>query len=108
MEKFHHFLYASLFILETDQKPLEAILSKSLKQTTPDCQMNLIRTFPYYFTVCFIPCLTNQLADCLFQLAGQKDTINLPSYTSTRLQNSLMQEVTALINKEVPNVIQPY
>ena len=25
MEKFHHFLYASHFILETDQKPLEAI-----------------------------------------------------------------------------------
>ena len=28
MEKFHHFLYASHIILETDQKPLEAILSK--------------------------------------------------------------------------------
>ena len=26
MEKFHHFLYASHIILETDQKPLEAIL----------------------------------------------------------------------------------
>ena len=30
MEKFHHFLYTSHFILETDQKPLEAILLKSL------------------------------------------------------------------------------
>ena len=30
MEKFHHFLYASHFILETDQKPLEVILSKSI------------------------------------------------------------------------------
>ena len=29
MEKFHHFLYASHFILETDQKPLETILSKA-------------------------------------------------------------------------------
>ena len=28
VEKFHHFLYASHFILETDQKPLEAILSE--------------------------------------------------------------------------------
>ena len=27
MKKFYHFLYASHFILETDQKPLEAILS---------------------------------------------------------------------------------
>ena len=28
MEKFHHFLYASHFLLETDKKLLEAILSK--------------------------------------------------------------------------------
>ena len=30
MEKFHHFLYASHFILETDQKPLESILLKCI------------------------------------------------------------------------------
>ena len=30
MEKFHHFLYTSHFTLETDQKPLETILAKSL------------------------------------------------------------------------------
>ena len=35
MEKFHHFLYGNHFILETDQKPLEAILLKSLNQATP-------------------------------------------------------------------------
>ena len=35
MEKFHHFLYGNEFTLETDQKPLEAILSKSLNQATP-------------------------------------------------------------------------
>ena len=51
MEKFHHFLYASHFILETDQKPLEAILSKSINQATPRLQRILIRTFPYHFTV---------------------------------------------------------
>ena len=28
MEKFHHFLYGNEFTLKTDQKPLEAILSK--------------------------------------------------------------------------------
>ena len=32
MEKFHHFLYSTHFILETDQKPLEAIPLKSLNQ----------------------------------------------------------------------------
>ena len=35
MENFHHFLYSNHFKLETDQKPLEAILSKSLNQATP-------------------------------------------------------------------------
>ena len=35
MEKFHHFLYTSHFLLETDQKLLKAILSKSLNQATP-------------------------------------------------------------------------
>ena len=32
MEKFHHFLYASHFTLETKQKPLETILTKSLTE----------------------------------------------------------------------------
>ena len=35
MEKLHHFLYGNEFTLETNQKPLEAILSKSLNQATP-------------------------------------------------------------------------
>ena len=51
MEKFDHFLYASHFILEADQKPLEAILLESFTQATPRLQRILIRTFPYHFTV---------------------------------------------------------
>ena len=51
MEKFYHFLYASHFILKTDQEALEAILSKSINKATPRLQRTLIRTFPYYFTV---------------------------------------------------------
>ena len=35
MEKFHHFLYASCFTLETNQKLLETILVKSLTEATP-------------------------------------------------------------------------
>ena len=71
MEKFHHFLYASHFISETDQKPLEAILSKSINQATPRLPRILIRTFPYHFIVQYIPGLSNQLADCLPHLYGQ-------------------------------------
>ena len=65
MEKFYYFLYTSHFILETDQKSLKAILSKSLNQATPRLQRILIRTCPYNFTVCYIPGLkTNLLTAC--------------------------------------------
>ena len=50
IEKFHHFLYASHFLLETDQKLLEAILYKSVNQATPRLQSILI-TFAYHFAV---------------------------------------------------------
>ena len=72
MEKFHQFLYASHFMLKTDKKPLEAMLLKSLNQATARIQQILIRTFTYYFTVRCIPGVTNQLADCLSWLGGQK------------------------------------
>ena len=96
MEKFHHFLYASHFILETDQKPLEAILSKSLNQATPRLQRIVIRTFPYMFTVRYIPGMTNQLADCLSHLGDQKDSIKLPKlHMLTRSPNNCQPGVTA-------------
>ena len=78
MEEFHHFLHASHFILETDQKLPEAILSMSLNQATPGLQQILIWKFPYHFTVKYIPGNTNQLAYCLSWLGGEKDTIKLP------------------------------
>ena len=89
MEKFHHFLYGSHFILETNQKPLEAILSKSINQATPRLQRILIRTFPYHFTMKYIPGMTNQLADCLSHLSGQKDTIMLPELYAYQITNQL-------------------
>ena len=89
MEKFYHFLYASHFILETDQKPLEAILSKSLNHVTPRLQRILVRTFPYNFTVCYMPGVTNQLADCLSQMGDQKDSIKLPKLHAYQITQQL-------------------
>ena len=71
MEKFHHFLYGNKFILETDQKPLEVILLKSLNQVTPRLQRILIRTFPYHFKVRYIPGPTNHVANCQSRLGFQ-------------------------------------
>ena len=87
MEKFHHFLYASHFPLETDQKPLEAILSWSINQATSRLQRMLIQTFAYHFTVKYIPGSTKQLADCLSQLGGQKDPIKLPKLHIHQITN---------------------
>ena len=89
MEKFHHFLYVHHFILKTDQKPLETILSKSLNQATLRLQRILIRTFPYHFTVHYIPGVTNQLANCLSRLGGQKDSVKLPKHHSYQITNQL-------------------
>ena len=46
VEKLHHFLYGNQFLLETDQKPLEAILSRSLNQATPRLQRYSSEPFP--------------------------------------------------------------
>ena len=78
MEKFHHFLYATKFVLETDQKPLETILAKSLNAATPRLQRILIKTFAYDFTVKYLPGVNNQLADCLLRLGCLQDKIKLP------------------------------
>ena len=132
MEKFHLFLYTSHFIFKTDQKPLEVILSNSINQATPELQKILMRTFPYHFTVKYIPGLTNQLVNCLSQLGGQKDTTKLPklhlyqitkqlctrsdSLNQLRLATQEDDELALLthtitqgwplIIKEVPNILQ--
>ena len=84
MEKFHHFVYTGHFILETDQKPHESILSKSINQATPRLQRILIRNFPYHFTIRYIPGLTNQLADCLSRVGGQKTQSSFQCFTYIR------------------------
>ena len=89
MEKFHHFLYGNQFTLETDQKPLEAILSKSLNQATPRLQRILIRTFLYNFKIRYIPGLTNQIADCLSRLGVQKDSTSLPKLQVNQITSQL-------------------
>ena len=89
MEKSHHFLYGNHFMLETDQKPLETILARSLNHTTPRLQRILIRTFPYNFTVCYLPGLKNQLADYLSRVEGLQDSIKLPKLSIYQITSQL-------------------
>ena len=134
MKKFHHFLYGNEFTLDTDQKPLEAILSKSLNQVTPRLQRILIRTFPYHFKIRYIPGATNHVADCLSRLGFPKDSISLPKLHINQITSRLKARSDSLHNiqlatqaddnlailnhiiqqgwpktvKEVPNEIQKY
>ena len=98
MEKFHHFLYGNDFVLETDQKPLEVILLQSLNQATPRLQCILIRTFPYYFKVRYIPGMTNHIADCLSRLGFQKDSILLPKLHVNQITSQLNARSDSLHN----------
>ena len=103
VEKFHHFLYGCHFILETDPKPLEAILSRSLNQVTPRLQCILIRTLPYNFTIRYIPGPKNLLADCLSRLGNQDDMLsNCQNSMSIRYHTNFRPAVIAYMRSGKP------
>ena len=77
-KKLHHFIYGKKFKLQTDQKPLATILSRSQNASTPRLQRLLNQAFQYDFNVDYIKGETNVLADCLSCLGVTKDQIKLP------------------------------
>ena len=89
MEKFHYCLYGNHFLFVTDQKPLETILLRSLNQATPRLQRILIRTFPYNFSVHYMPGLKNHLAGCLSRVGGLQDSIKLPKLSVYQIASQL-------------------
>ena len=102
MEKFHHFLYSNKFLLDTDQKPLEAILSKSLNQATPRLQHILIRTFPYHFKVRYIPGLTKPCGQIVYpDWDSKKDTISLPKLHVNQITSQLKARSDSLQNLQI-------
>ena len=78
VKKCHHYFYRTSFTLQTDQKPLQAILSKSLVEATPKMQRLLLPTIPYDMTVEYTKSETNFIADCLSRAPVAVDTIKLP------------------------------
>ena len=67
-ERFHTFLYGSLFVVETDHKPLESIQLKSLSQAPPRLQRMLLRLQQYDMTIKYRPGKDLLLADALSRL----------------------------------------
>ena len=76
--KISSFSVCNKVFLETDQKPLETILAKSLNAATPCLQRILIKTFAYDFTVKYLLGEHNQITDCLSRLGCLQDKIKLP------------------------------
>ena len=79
VQKFHHYLYGRSFMLQTDQKLLQAILSKSLVEATPHMQCLLLLTIPYDVTAKYIKGETNLITYCLSRGPVVEDTINFLS-----------------------------
>ena len=77
VQKFHHYLYGTSFKQQTDQRPLQAIFSKSLVEATPWMQRLLLPTIPHEMTVEYIKGETNFIADCLSRAPVAKDTTKL-------------------------------
>ena len=106
METYHLFLYGRKCTLETDQKPIENVLVKSLTQAAPRFQCLFIRALPYDFNVMYTEGSTNQLVDCLSRLGPLQKKIQLTivqvhkipcrlQATATRIQ--LLHEAIAQI-----------
>ena len=95
VQKFHHYLYGKHFTLETDHKPLESILNRSLQDAPKRLQRLLMVTLPYDMTVKYIKGATNVIADCLSRSPVDHDTIQLP-----RMQiNLVTQDVPCKADK---------
>ena len=89
IKKFHHYLYGQKFTLETDQRPLVSIVSKSLLEASLRVQWLLMKTVPYDMTVKYIPGTTNTVADCLSWVPIKAETIQLPILEIQEITNNL-------------------
>ena len=133
LKKFHHYIYGHSFTLQTDQKPLVAILSKSPSDASHTLERLIHKTLPYDFNVEYIQGKHNVLADCLSR-AAVADTIELPivnvHYVTSSLncsadklqvlRESTKQDETLVLLKEIvtqgwpekikdlPPELQPY
>ena len=133
LKKFHHYTYGHSFTLQTDQKPLVAILSKSPNDASHTLERLIHKTLPYDFNVEYIQGKRNVLADCLSR-AAVADTIKLPivnvHYVTSSLncsadklqalRESTKQDETLVLLKEIvtqgwpekikdlPPELQPY
>ena len=88
-EKFHHYLYGHIFILQTDQKPLVSIFGCSMLEGSKTMQRLLMKTIPYHFDVEYIKSSTNVITDCISCALSQQVASNYQSSQVNLVSQSL-------------------
>ena len=68
LERFHHYVYGRQVLVETDHKPLEAIVQKNLANAPPRLSRMLLRLQRYDTEVKYVPGKEIPLADALSRI----------------------------------------
>ena len=106
MERLHHFLHGKRFMLQTDHKPLETILIKSVNEASPRLQRLIVRTLAYSFDVQYIQGKKNVLADCTSRCMTSGDTgnnmVDLPKLNVHQTKDEIRATPTKLNETRIP------
>ena len=88
-ERFHTYLYAQTFTVETDHRPLESIHLKHLKAAPPRLQRMLLRLQPYDLKIVYKPGKDMAIADALSRLC--EDETNPIDGLDVKIHTTLTQ-----------------
>lgn len=70
-EKFHHYIYGNDVLVQSDHKPLQTIVKKSIHKATPRIQLMLMRLWRYKLEVKYVPGSKLYIADTLSRAVDQ-------------------------------------
>ena len=94
--RFHQFVYGNDIDVQSDHKPLEAIMTKPLSQTPPRIQRLLIRLQKYNLTAHFVPGKLMFIADTLSRAYLNETVENVPPNDDIEVMvHSFIQEIPA-------------
>ena len=94
--RFHQFVYGNDIDVQSDHKPLEAIMTKPLSQTPPRIQRLLIRLQKYNLTAHFVPGKLMFIADTLSRAYLNETVENVPLNDDIEVMvHSFIQEIPA-------------
>lgn len=100
MEKYHQFVYGRRIIVETDHKPLVAIMSKDINKVTARLQRMRLNVLKYDFEIRYVPGSKMFIADYLSRDYLTNNAKN--DYSLQELVHSFESEVVYGLDQELP------